>query len=98
MRPKKQQGRRPRTFNRSAAFRPKPKCPLLSAGITEVDYKDVHFLRRYVNEEWKIYPGRMNHLSAKMQRRIKTAIKRARYLSLMPYTGSHYIRRDEPSS
>lgn len=82
--------RKPRRINRSAAFRPRPPCPLLSRGITEVDYKDMGMLKRYVNEEWKIQPGRINNLSARMQRRIKSAVKRARFLALLPYTEHHY--------
>lgn len=87
------QVRKPRTYSRSAAFRPKSPCPLLSVGITEIDYKDLVMLRRYLSDEWKIHPARLNNLSARMQRRIKTAIKRARFLSLLPYTDRHYTQR-----
>ncbi|MCH9704729.1 MAG: 30S ribosomal protein S18 [Proteobacteria bacterium] len=81
--------KRGRPQNRSLIFRPKPGCPLKSNGIKEVDYKDVNMISRYVGDEWKIIPGRMNNISAGMQRKIKTAIKRARFLSLLPYTPHH---------
>ena len=86
--------RKARPINRAAIFRPKPPCPLLSAGITEVDYKDTGFLMRYVNEDWKIRPGGFNNISARMQRQIKTAVKRARFLALLPYNAHHHITRD----
>ncbi len=86
--------RKARPVNRSAIFRPKARCSLESIGITDVDYKDISFLRQYVDEEWKIRPGRFNGLSAIMQRKIKTSIKRARYLSLFPYMRNHHIQRD----
>jgi small subunit ribosomal protein S18 len=79
---------------RVAAFRPRPPCPLLAAGIREVDYKNLSFLRRYLGDEWKIQPGRINNLSARMQRQIAAAIKRARYLALLPYTERHHIKKE----
>lgn len=94
---KKNNFRKPRVVSRSTIFRPKTPCSLQSAGITDIDYKDIGFLKHYVNEEWKIRPGRMNNLSAIMQRKIKTGIKRARYLSLIPYTGNHHIQRESDS-
>ena len=81
--------RRPRQVNRALIFRPKRPCPLKASGRRHVDYKDVAFLSHYVGEEWKILPARMNNISASMQRQIKTAIKRARFLSLLPYTPHH---------
>ena len=83
--------RKPRAVNRAAIFRPKPPCPLLSAGITEVDYKNTAFLSRYVNEDWKIRPAGFNNISARMQRQIKSAVKRARFLALMPYNTHHHL-------
>lgn len=83
--------RRGRQGSRTLVFRPKPQCPLKSSGVTEVDYKDLSLLGNYVGEEWKIIPGRVNNISAGMQRQIKSAIKRARYLSLLPYTPHHNL-------
>lgn len=78
-------------LSRTAIFRPRPPCSLLSKGITEVDYKDLSLLRQHLGMEWKISPARINSVSARMQRQIKTAVKRARYLSLLPYTEHHNL-------
>ena len=57
----------------------------------EVDYKDLDSLRQFVGETGKIVPSRITGTSAKYQRQLATAIKRARYLALLPYTDSHDI-------
>lgn len=62
------------------------KCPIQAAGITEVDYKDVDLLRQYLTEEGRIMPARLSGLSARMQRQLTAAVKRARRLALLPYT------------
>lgn len=80
--------RKPRNNSR-AMFRKKPPCPLLSAGITAIDYKDVDTLSRYLREDWKITPAEANNVSARMQRQLTRAIKRARFLAFLPYTRSH---------
>ena len=58
-------------------------------GVTEIDYKDVSLLRNYVTESGKIVPSRITGTSAKYQRQLATAIKRARFLALLPYTDLH---------
>ena len=83
-----------RAVRRSTIFRPKQPCALLSEGINEVDYKDLSLIRNYVNEEWKIRPARIGNVCAKMQRQIKTAVKRARLIALLPYTNHHHVRKD----
>lgn len=55
----------------------------------EVDYKDIEVLRRYTTEIGKIMPARISGVSAGYQRRLSRAIKRARYLALLPYTDRH---------
>ncbi len=50
-----------------------------------VDYKDVEFLQRYINEQGKLLPRRVTGVSAKLQRQLTRAVKRARYLALMPF-------------
>lgn len=55
-------------------------------GIEEIDYKDVALLKNYVTESGKIVPSRITGTSAKYQRQLASAIKRARYLALLPYT------------
>lgn len=51
-----------------------------------IDYKDAYFLRKFLNSQGKIYPPKKFGLSAKEQRHIAVAIKRARYMALVPYT------------
>ncbi len=59
------------------------------ADPADVDYKDLHILRRYITETGKIVPSRITGTSAKRQRKIAMAIKTARFLALMPYTDQH---------
>jgi small subunit ribosomal protein S18 len=54
-----------------------------------IDYKDVSTLRRFVTDQGKILPRRVTGTSAKFQRLLTTAIKRARYMALLPYSGRH---------
>ena len=65
-------------------------CYFKENGITEIDYKDVRLLRRFVNDQGKIMPRRVTGTSAKMHRKVVRAIRRARSIALMPYldTGS----------
>lgn len=68
-------------------FRGRPKsCPFSGKNAPKIDYKDVNLLRRYVSERGKIMPNRITAVSAKMQRRLTQAIKRARFLALLPYS------------
>ena len=66
-------------------FKKKPN-PLKAAKVTEIDYKDVNKLKRYVSERGKILPRRITGNCAKHQRALTVAIKRARHIALMPYT------------
>ena len=61
-----------------------------SLGIEEIDYKDVKLLKEYITETGKIMPARITGTSAKYQRQLSRAIKRARHLALIPYSDSHY--------
>ena len=76
-------------------FRRPPPCPLLSSGVTEVDYKDVELLSRYINDEARIISSAYSNVSARMQRQLKRAIKQARFLALLPYSRSHALRREK---
>lgn len=67
----------------------KLKDPFKAEGIEYIDYKDVDTLKRYVNEQGKILPGRMSGISAKFQRQLTTAIKRARHVALLPYVADN---------
>ena len=70
-------------------FRRKKYCRFTAEGITDIDYKDLNLLKQYVSESGKIVPSRITGTKAKYQRQLATAIKRARYLALLPYTDSH---------
>ncbi len=73
----------------SKFFRRKKYCRFTAEGVTEIDYKDLNTLRQYVTETGKIVPSRITGTKARFQRQLATAIKRARFLSLMPYTDNH---------
>ncbi|EGV50517.1 30S ribosomal protein S18 [Candidatus Endoriftia persephonae] len=70
-------------------FRRKKYCRFTAEGITDIDYKDLNLLKAYVSESGKIVPSRITGTKAKYQRQLATAIKRARYLALLPYSDSH---------
>ena len=65
--------------------RKKKYCRFKKAGIKYVDYKDPEFLKKFLNEQGKILPRRITGTSLKYQRRVATAIKRARQIALLPY-------------
>ena len=60
-------------------------CPFSQPGSPKIDYKDTKLLARYTSERGKIVPSRISAVSAKKQRELATAIKRSRFLALMPY-------------
>jgi small subunit ribosomal protein S18 len=60
-------------------------CPFSGADSPKIDYKDVKLLQRFISEKGKIVPARITAVSAKKQRELAQAIKRARYLALLPY-------------
>jgi small subunit ribosomal protein S18 len=64
-------------------------CRFTAAGVEEIDYKDLATLKSYVSETGKIIPSRNTGTRARYQRQLATAIKRARYLALLPYTDQH---------
>jgi small subunit ribosomal protein S18 len=63
----------------------KKKCPFMAAGFTDVDYKDLETLSKFITERGKILPRRITGVSAYFQRRLATAIKRARHMALLPF-------------
>ena len=63
----------------------KKYCRFKKSGIKYIDYKDADFLLQFVNEQGKVLPRRLTGNSLKYQRKVATAIKRARHLALMPY-------------
>jgi len=66
-------------------FRRRKTCPFSGEGAPKIDYKDVKLLQRFISERGKIVPSRITAVSAKKQRLLAQAIKRARYLGLLPY-------------
>ena len=70
-------------------FRRKRYCRFTAEGIEEIDYKDINMLKNYVTETGKIVPSRISGTKARYQRQLSTAIKRARYLALLPYSDAH---------
>jgi small subunit ribosomal protein S18 len=73
----------------SRFFRRKKFCKFTADGVTEIDYKDLNTLRQYVSETGKIVPSRITGTRARFQRQLSTAIKRARFLALIPYCDNH---------
>jgi small subunit ribosomal protein S18 len=70
---------------RRVVFRRRKTCPFEGPGAPAIDYKDVRLLQKYVSERGRIVPRRVTAVSAKHQRALATAIKRARFLALLPY-------------
>jgi small subunit ribosomal protein S18 len=66
-------------------FRRKKTCPFSGANAPKIDYKDVKLLQRFISERGKIVPSRITAVSAKKQRLLAKAIKRARFMALLPY-------------
>lgn len=73
----------------SRYFRRRKYCRFTAEGITEIDYKDVELLKGFVTETGKIVPSRITGTKARYQRQLATAIKRSRYVALLPYTDQH---------
>ena len=60
-------------------------CPFSRPGASVIDYKDVRLLSRYISEKGRMTPSRISNVSQKKQRKLSNAIKRARFLALLPY-------------
>ena len=67
----------------------RPVCPFESAGIEYIDYKDTETLKRYLNEQGKLMPRRVTGVSAKSQRQLTVAVKRARHMALLPFVAEN---------
>ncbi|HEY5567168.1 MAG TPA: 30S ribosomal protein S18 [Gammaproteobacteria bacterium] len=70
-------------------FRRKKFCRFTAEGVEEIDYKDLVTLKAYISETGKIVPSRITGTKARYQRQLATAVKRARFLALLPYTDQH---------
>jgi small subunit ribosomal protein S18 len=73
----------------SRFFRRKKFCKFTAEGITKVDYKDIGILRQFLTETGKIVPARITGTKTRYQRQLATAIRYARFLSLIPYCDNH---------
>jgi small subunit ribosomal protein S18 len=71
-------------------FRRRRYCRFTVEGVKEIDYKDLNTLKAYITETGKIVPSRITGTKSRYQRQLATAIKRARYLALLPYSDSHH--------
>ena len=70
-------------------FRRRKFCRFTADGVDEIDYKDLNTLKMYVGESGKIVPSSITGTKARYQRQLAMAVKRARYLALLPYTDNH---------
>ncbi|WP_083025740.1 30S ribosomal protein S18 [Vreelandella lionensis] len=70
-------------------FRRRKFCRFTAEGVKQIDYKDLDTLKAYITETGKSVPSRITGTKARYQRQLATAIKRSRYLALLPYSDSH---------
>ena len=70
----------PRYFSKK-----RKQCPLTSSGIKDIDFKDIELLRAFITERGKVLPRRISGVSYYYQKRLKKAIKQARYMALLPF-------------
>ena len=73
----------------NALFKRRKFCRFTAEKVTELDYKDIDVLKDFVQENGKIMPARVTGTKARYQRQLSTAIKRAQYLALLPFTDRH---------
>lgn len=73
----------------AAYFRRKKMCYFSANKIKEIDYKDIHLLKKFIMENGKIVPSRITGTKAPYQRKLTNAVKLARYLALLPYCDRH---------
>ncbi|MDP1671959.1 MAG: 30S ribosomal protein S18 [Burkholderiales bacterium] len=73
----------------NALFRRRKFCRFTAEGIKQVDYKDINLLKDFINENGRIIPARITGTKARYQRQLSIAVKRARFLALLPYTDLH---------
>jgi len=83
--------RKPKRNQQSLLFRRKRFCRFTVAGVKEIDYKVIDTLRDFIGENGKITPAHLTRTRAFYQRQLTTAIKRARFLALVPYSDQHKV-------
>jgi small subunit ribosomal protein S18 len=72
-------------------YRRRKYCRFSAEGVRRIDYKDLETLKAYITETGKIVPSRITGTQARYQRQLALAVKRARFLALLPYSDSHDI-------
>ncbi|MCL4745732.1 MAG: 30S ribosomal protein S18 [Burkholderiaceae bacterium] len=75
--------------SQSALFKRKKFCRFTAENVEQIDYKDIDVLKDFITETGKIIPARLTGTKARYQRQLTTAIKRARFLALLPFTDNH---------
>jgi small subunit ribosomal protein S18 len=81
--------KKPRRPAQSALFKRKKFCRFTAEKIEQIDYKDVDLLKDFITDNGKIIPARLTGTKARYQRQLQIAIKRARFLALLPFTDNH---------
>ena len=83
--------KRPKRNSQSLLFRRKRFCRFTVAGVESIYYKELDILRDFIGDNGKITPARLTGTRAFFQRQLTTAIKRARFLALLPYSDKHKV-------
>ena len=83
--------KKPKRNQQSLLFRRKRFCRFTVTGVESIDYKDIDTLRDFVGENGKITPARLTGTRAFFQRQLTVAIKRARFLAMLPYSDQHRV-------
>jgi small subunit ribosomal protein S18 len=83
--------RKPKRNQQSLLFKRKRFCRFTVANVESIDYKDIDILRDFVGDNGKITPARLTGTRAYYQRQLTTAIKRARFLAMLPYSDQHRV-------
>ncbi|OQA34741.1 MAG: 30S ribosomal protein S18 [Betaproteobacteria bacterium ADurb.Bin341] len=73
----------------SGLFKRRKFCRFTAEKVEQVDYKDIEVLKEFVTENFKLMPARLTGTKAGYQRQLSVAVKRARFLALLPYTDNH---------
>lgn len=88
-------GNRKRKTNKVAIRTKKRTCPIQAAGIEEIDYKDIEFLKLFITEKGKILPRRISGVNARSQKKLAAAIKRARNIALLSFAEGYVSQYNE---
>ncbi len=88
-RPDKKKDDKNKRSSRNNLFNRRKFCRFTVEKIPEVDYKDINILKEFITENGKLIPARITGTRTRFQRQLSTAVKRARFLALMPYTDLH---------